>query len=75
MNGAAGWKAPEGSWIKVNYDGALFSNGKEGVVGVVARPETGECVAWASYRFTKLVYPEEVEAMAALGGGIVGYST
>ncbi|KAL0327848.1 UNVERIFIED_CONTAM: hypothetical protein Scaly_2217400 [Sesamum calycinum] len=65
LGGVDSWKPPEAGWVKVNYDGALFADGKEGGAGVVARSETGECVAWVSYRFVKPIYPEEVEAMAA----------
>ncbi|KAL0301902.1 UNVERIFIED_CONTAM: hypothetical protein Sradi_6467000 [Sesamum radiatum] len=65
LGGVDSWKPPEAGWVKVNYDGALFADGKEGGPGVVARSETGECVAWVSYRFVKPIYPEEVEAMAA----------
>ncbi|KAK4397431.1 hypothetical protein Sango_1579700 [Sesamum angolense] len=65
LGGVDSWKPPEAGWVKVNYDVPLFADGKEGGVGVVARSKIGECVAWVSYLFAKIVYPEEVEAMAA----------
>ncbi|KAK4401746.1 hypothetical protein Sango_0915300 [Sesamum angolense] len=45
LDGVASWKPPEAGWVKVNYDGALFADGKERGVGVVARSEIGDCVA------------------------------
>ncbi|KAK4415229.1 hypothetical protein Salat_2630200 [Sesamum alatum] len=55
---------PAAGVVKINFDGAVFADGWEGGSGVVARSLEGECIAWASHRYVKPVFPELVEAIA-----------
>ncbi|KAL0444214.1 UNVERIFIED_CONTAM: putative mitochondrial protein [Sesamum latifolium] len=52
------WRSPPNGVIKLNFDGALFQNGAEVGVGVVARDCQGDVWAWLSHRFPRRVEPE-----------------
>ncbi|KAK4386128.1 putative mitochondrial protein [Sesamum angolense] len=42
------WSLPRRGWVKINFDAATFANGTESGWGVVARSNSGQCLAWAS---------------------------
>ncbi|KAL0433132.1 UNVERIFIED_CONTAM: hypothetical protein Slati_2647500 [Sesamum latifolium] len=54
--------------IKINCDGAVFEQGNEMGVGIIARNEAGVCVAWSSNRIPKPGEGELAEAPAVRHG-------
>ncbi|KAL0411142.1 UNVERIFIED_CONTAM: hypothetical protein Slati_3703900 [Sesamum latifolium] len=59
------WQTPETGYIKLNYDGATFTENSDVRIGIIARDSTGICVGWLSKRFHLKASPETVEALAA----------
>ncbi|KAL0297690.1 UNVERIFIED_CONTAM: hypothetical protein Sradi_6821100 [Sesamum radiatum] len=59
------WSLPRQGWVKINFDAATFANGSESGWGVVARSDSGQCLAWASCRLARSASPEVAEAVAA----------
>ncbi|KAL0347723.1 UNVERIFIED_CONTAM: putative mitochondrial protein [Sesamum calycinum] len=59
------WLAPPPGYVKINFDGATFNNGRVLGVGVAARGSSGECLAWISKRFQRMGDGEVAKAMAA----------
>ncbi|KAL0455695.1 UNVERIFIED_CONTAM: hypothetical protein Slati_0908700 [Sesamum latifolium] len=59
------WRSPSNRVIKLNFYGALFQNGAEVGIGVVARDCQDDVRAWLSHRFPRHVEPELAEALAA----------
>ncbi|KAL0318628.1 UNVERIFIED_CONTAM: putative mitochondrial protein [Sesamum angustifolium] len=47
------WSSPPGASIKLNFDGAVLAGGLALGVGVVARTNAGECLAWISTRIDR----------------------
>ncbi|KAL0445833.1 UNVERIFIED_CONTAM: hypothetical protein Slati_1711200 [Sesamum latifolium] len=62
---ASCWSCPPSGFIKLNFDGALFPNGVDVSLGVVARDETGTVIAWMSLMFPRKAEAEHIEALAA----------
>lgn len=62
---AGRWKPANAGVEKINFDGAIFEERKEGGFGVVARSAEGECTAWSSHRYIKPIFLELVEMVAA----------
>ncbi|KAL0399531.1 UNVERIFIED_CONTAM: hypothetical protein Sradi_2296400 [Sesamum radiatum] len=58
------WQAPPSPFIKLNFDGATFNQGKEMGVGVVARDDTGRCVCWLARRILRPGDGEMAESIA-----------
>ncbi|KAK4407709.1 hypothetical protein Sango_0351900 [Sesamum angolense] len=59
------WLAPHPGYIKINFDGATFRKGRELGVGVFARGNSGECLAWISKKLYILGDGEMAKALAA----------
>ncbi|KAL0359380.1 UNVERIFIED_CONTAM: hypothetical protein Sangu_0787400 [Sesamum angustifolium] len=59
------WHRLPNGVIKLNFHGALFQNGAEIRVGVVAGDCQGDIRAWFSHRFPRHAKPELAEAIAA----------
>ncbi|KAK4422754.1 hypothetical protein Salat_1857900 [Sesamum alatum] len=59
------WLSPARGIIKINYDGATFDPTHETGISVVARDNSGNCVAWVSQRLARPASAFIVEALAA----------
>ena len=44
-NGGNRWRAPQASFVKVNFDGALFGDSNKLGVGIVIRDNNGAVLA------------------------------
>ena len=44
-NGGNRWRAPQASFVKVNFDGALFGDSNKSSVGIVIRDNNGAVLA------------------------------
>ena len=45
INEATRWEVPPSGWVKINVDGATFSDGRPSSVGVIIRDSKGETMA------------------------------
>ncbi|KAL0006865.1 hypothetical protein SO802_008367 [Lithocarpus litseifolius] len=61
----ARWKPPPTDLVKINFDGAVFSDVNKSGVGAVARNCNGAVLASMSQQIPQAYKPEEVEALAA----------
>jgi len=64
--GGSRWSCPQGGLVKINFDGAVFSESNQSLVGVVIRDNNGAVLASCSEKLHQAYKPDEVEALAAL---------
>ncbi|KAL0327681.1 UNVERIFIED_CONTAM: hypothetical protein Sangu_1846100 [Sesamum angustifolium] len=62
------WLCPPSATVKINCDGAVFEQGMEMGLGVIARDDQGGCLWWSSKRITRGGNGEIAEAMAVRHG-------
>ncbi|KAL0357406.1 UNVERIFIED_CONTAM: Retrovirus-related Pol polyprotein from type-1 retrotransposable element R2 [Sesamum calycinum] len=62
------WLCPPSATVKINCDGAVFEQGMEMGLGVIARDDQGRCLWWSSKRITRGGNGEIAEAMAVRHG-------
>ena len=60
------WRAPQAGFVKVNFDGAVFSDSNKSGVGVVIRDNNGDVLASFSEKIFQAYKVEETEALVAL---------
>nr|XP_051220950.1 uncharacterized protein LOC127339093 [Lolium perenne] len=58
------WFPPAEGWMKVNVDGAMWTNSEKGGAGVVVRDHDGRFIAGSCHFFPSLLDPEDVELRA-----------
>ena len=59
------WRAPQAGFVKVNFDGAVFSELNMSGIGVVIRDNNGAVLASCSEKMFQAYKTEETEALAA----------
>ena len=59
------WQAPQASFVKVNFDGAVFGELNKSSVGVVIRNNNGAVLASCSEKMSQAYKVEETEALVA----------
>ncbi|KAK4425321.1 hypothetical protein Salat_1726100 [Sesamum alatum] len=59
------WQAPPEDSIKINFDGATFSDLDSTGVGVIARDSTSVCMGWRKQLVPVRASPEDIELLAA----------
>ena len=64
--GGSRWSCPQDGLVKINFDGAIFSDSNQSGVGVVIRDNNGAVLASYSEKLHLAYKPDEVEALAAL---------
>ncbi|KAK7815580.1 hypothetical protein CFP56_001439 [Quercus suber] len=62
---AVKWKPPNAPCVKVNFDGALFSQAELAGIGVIIRNDQGLAMAALSQQIPSLASMEMVEVIAA----------
>ena len=65
QNSKVSWQPPTSNKYKVNFDGAIFRESKEGGIGVVVRDQQGLVIATLSQRVKTCLSAEMIEARAA----------
>ena len=63
-NGGNMWRAPPVSFVKINFDGAVFDDANMSGVGVVIRDSYGEVLALCSEKISQAYEAEVTEALA-----------
>ena len=61
----AHWQPPQANAVKINFDGANFSELKKSSIGVVIRDSAGQVLASMSQQINQAYSAEEVETLAA----------
>ena len=64
-NGGNRWRAPQASFVKVNFDGAVFEDSNKLGVGVVIRDSNGTVLASCLEKIFQAYKAEETKALAA----------
>ena len=64
--GGSRWSCPQDGLVKINFDGAVFSELNQSDVGVVIRENNGAMLASCSEKLHQAYKPDEVEALVAL---------
>ena len=64
--GGSSWSSPQDGLVKINFDGAIFSESNQSGVGVVIQDNNGAVLASCSEKIHQAYKPDEVEALAAL---------
>ncbi|KAL0409532.1 UNVERIFIED_CONTAM: putative ribonuclease H protein [Sesamum radiatum] len=59
------WQPPDRESIKINFDAAIFDNGKGVGLGTIAQDWRGNCLTWRTMCLPNACSPEHGEAMAA----------
>ena len=59
------WRAPQAGFVKVNFDGAVFSELNMSGIGVVIRDNNGAVLASCSEKLSQAYKAEETKALAA----------
>lgn len=65
-NGGNRLRAPQASFVKVNFDDAIFGDSNKSGVGIVIRDNNGAVLASCSEKIFQAYKVEEIEALAAL---------
>ena len=60
------WSPPQVGFVKINFDGAVFSNANSSGVGAVIRNHNGVVMASCAEKLNQAYKAEEIEALAAL---------
>ena len=60
------WSSPQDGLVKINFDGAVFSESNQSGVGVVIRDNNGAVLASYSEKIHQTYKPDEVEVLATL---------
>ena len=64
--GGSRWTSLQVGLVKIDFDGAVFSESNQFGVGVVIRDNNGAVLASCSEKIHQAYKPDEVEALAAL---------
>ncbi|KAL0367396.1 UNVERIFIED_CONTAM: putative mitochondrial protein [Sesamum radiatum] len=61
---SSSWCPPEGGFVKINYDAALFLDIGDFGIGIIARDHNGNCLAWLFTMPSSKYSPEIAEVWA-----------
>ncbi|XP_065616451.1 uncharacterized protein LOC136061926 [Quercus suber] len=64
--GGTRWRPPQASFVKINFDGAVFCHSNSSGVGAVIRNHDGAVMASYAEKLNQAYKAEEIEALAAL---------
>ena len=62
----ARWKPPTGRIIKINVDASIFATQQAAGLGIIARDDEGQVVAWRQQLVQYMVCPEIAETLAVV---------
>ena len=65
-NGGSRWRSPQDGLVKINFDGAVFSESNKSKIGVVILDNNGAVLASCSKKIHQAYKPKEIEVLVAL---------